>query len=1053
MSESNKSDKTQELDNYGVWVKKPPRTVSSEADSEFNVVDNTPFDSGDKALTADELSALTAPSDFSTENTSADTLHSEPGENAMNTMNEMEDIDIDSFMDGADFSGGEAGDTKEQKTEANPAANETEDVSLDEFLDGGVFESDDGGSAASEKSEMEAKEKAANSAANSSIPEFSVSDDFSPADGITVSDAEPVSSQNSFADDAPLDIDLSFDDAPAADSSTETAAESSASSEPEFETIALDSFDAPASENSGVAQNSSSPTTFSDGSESVDLSEFGFDINAPESSSENESSETEEKKEESSSPASGETEEVDLSEFGFDINAPESTDDETETKEDSTTAEEEKTLAEKSEPAKTELPEQAQAEDISFEEIPSLDENGKQNEAETDLGSISFDEPAVSEETSLESNEPENKEPEVTEFSEPVIAETSVQEDEIPPLSNEEKIPEEDIKQESIDVLDIAAPSSEIPDSFDEETASLFADEPEATIVEQGEPVFEETSVDISEIPEPVSDSVSVTAAEEKTDDLNPFTLPPDDAFANQKIESEIPATQENNFVSAEPVFEEPEDKETNVSETESVMPEEPAPAAPAETKDALATPTSSEEKIADATAGKDAEIAASTNSILSQIVSELASLKSEISGLRNEFEEIKSKEAAAPAESPDEKEESTGFFSENGEDDTIALSVDELDNILNNAEMVNEEPDDSKKDEISEPAAKGTAETENPAEEKFEEPEISELEETISDDGQNELPDYISDDESSDAQDDIFVPKPNEQPETSEPKLESDEPAEETLPEENQNEYIPSEDISSNELANEEPVSENAEPELSSDDLSIGDFSFDDGAQDETSSDSVLPKEAEPVAAEPSESETRTTAENEAADSEPDSQKENPAEPEIETNSQESVLESAEQEEQNAETLEESAMPTENAEISEEPAISEISTEKADESTIDEPFDFGNENTADDEAKSIAISNDELENLLAPEPSISESLTDANLDYLASDAEIGKAENAEENPASSIPGNLQKEIKSVLSYMDQLLENLPEDKIAEFAQSEQFETYKKLFKELGLDK
>ena len=82
MSESNKSDKTQELDNYGVWVKKPPRTVSSEADSEFNVVDNTPFDSGDKALTADELSALTAPSDFSTENTSADTLHSEPGENA-----------------------------------------------------------------------------------------------------------------------------------------------------------------------------------------------------------------------------------------------------------------------------------------------------------------------------------------------------------------------------------------------------------------------------------------------------------------------------------------------------------------------------------------------------------------------------------------------------------------------------------------------------------------------------------------------------------------------------------------------------------------------------------------------------------------------------------------------------------------------------------------------------------------------------------------------------------------------------------------------------------
>jgi len=61
--------------------------------------------------------------------------------------------------------------------------------------------------------------------------------------------------------------------------------------------------------------------------------------------------------------------------------------------------------------------------------------------------------------------------------------------------------------------------------------------------------------------------------------------------------------------------------------------------------------------------------------------------------------------------------------------------------------------------------------------------------------------------------------------------------------------------------------------------------------------------------------------------------------------------------------------------------------------------------------------------------------------------------EEEEEAPVqSSIPDNLQKEIKSVLSYMDQLLENLPEEKIAEFAQSEQFETYKKLFKELGLN-
>ena len=46
----------------------------------------------------------------------------------------------------------------------------------------------------------------------------------------------------------------------------------------------------------------------------------------------------------------------------------------------------------------------------------------------------------------------------------------------------------------------------------------------------------------------------------------------------------------------------------------------------------------------------------------------------------------------------------------------------------------------------------------------------------------------------------------------------------------------------------------------------------------------------------------------------------------------------------------------------------------------------------------------------------------------------------------------LKTEIKSVLSYMDQLLESLPEEKIDEFANSEHYEVYKKLFEELGLN-
>jgi hypothetical protein len=52
---------------------------------------------------------------------------------------------------------------------------------------------------------------------------------------------------------------------------------------------------------------------------------------------------------------------------------------------------------------------------------------------------------------------------------------------------------------------------------------------------------------------------------------------------------------------------------------------------------------------------------------------------------------------------------------------------------------------------------------------------------------------------------------------------------------------------------------------------------------------------------------------------------------------------------------------------------------------------------------------------------------------------------------SGELPSNLRQELKTVLSYMDHLLESLPEEKIEEFAKSEYFDTYKKLFEELGL--
>lgn len=51
----------------------------------------------------------------------------------------------------------------------------------------------------------------------------------------------------------------------------------------------------------------------------------------------------------------------------------------------------------------------------------------------------------------------------------------------------------------------------------------------------------------------------------------------------------------------------------------------------------------------------------------------------------------------------------------------------------------------------------------------------------------------------------------------------------------------------------------------------------------------------------------------------------------------------------------------------------------------------------------------------------------------------------------ATLPIDIKEEIKSVLKYMDQLLESLPEEKIQEFAKSSYFETYKKLFDDLGI--
>ena len=97
---------------------------------------------------------------------------------------------------------------------------------------------------------------------------------------------------------------------------------------------------------------------------------------------------------------------------------------------------------------------------------------------------------------------------------------------------------------------------------------------------------------------------------------------------------------------------------------------------------------------------------------------------------------------------------------------------------------------------------------------------------------------------------------------------------------------------------------------------------------------------------------------------------------------------------------------------------------------------------TSTDEASTDEASGDD-EPLLEEEPLVDE---EPRLD-------LGGAEDVLSQVGDTpIPENLKGELRSVLNYMDKLLDSLPEEKIQEFAASDHFKVYKRLFEELGLE-
>jgi pilus assembly protein FimV len=363
------------------------------------------------------------------------------------------------------------------------------------------------------------------------------------------------------------------------------------------------------------------------------------------------------------------------------------------------------------------------------------------------------------------------------------------------------------------------------------------------------------------------------------------------------------------------------------------------------------------------------------SNALLQQIVADLSGLKNEISSLKNDFAELKAHEEIIAAGT--QKQPKGGFFAdEEDDDDTISLSGDELDNIMNTADFTN----NAKEESI--PAQKESVE-------QTEENPVSEYEETT---GSSDETEVVSHEETGSEQepadDNLFGTIDSSVPVPETPAVD---------------------DTTVSNLTMNFDSEKLEEPDLND----LASTTSDEMNQDELPEEISIPK-VDDILVESSPTDfmdsVKDTTETPSADEEIHDISEN-----------------------------------------EETAAAEESAESADKSDSEE-------NEKQEEAPSTIP-----EDIFSKEPSVSTTLTKDNIDYLNTD-EVAKKElesastsdslsdiSDSEGKVQNLPDGLTQEVKSVLLYMDQLLENLPEDKIIEFARSEHFATYKKLFSDLGL--
>lgn len=451
---------------------------------------------------------------------------------------------------------------------------------------------------------------------------------------------------------------------------------------------------------------------------------------------------------------------------------------------------------------------------------------------------------------------------------------------------------------------------------------------------------------------------------------------------------------------------------------------------------------------------------------LLHKIEGEISALRGDVLQLKDELAALRNPEVSSPDSRSPEVPASGGFFDDDEDDETIALTGDELDNILDSAEMTEGPPDESADMMSADPPN-------SPIEENgdFEDTSGVSLEDDITGEIEVEDDPAISilgdpgDSEEPGAHSEtieIYIPGPDEPSDTAAESADKDDEAPDTFEEavnqeiismtaaeaaDNDEERIPSigdisidmdmdesESVAVNlsDLEHDAPVEIDASESGDIEDIQLDEISLDDFASPETEDDAqdilideINLEDDEGDAASPGEprdilmDEIDTAADDlrniqideiDLGDDEGDAA--SPSEP------QDILMDEIDP----AAEIRPAAggiddIPEINLDMDEIESVDQFALDELDISA--EPDGVTVEESAPaDTAPDIA----EIEDIISNEPGISD-----------------------------FPTSLREEIRDVLTYMDDLLESLPEEKVEEFVRSEHYEVYKKIFKELGI--